>query len=59
MDDKPRKLNIEVTTRCNLECAMCMRRVWKEESGDMSLETFKALLPSLPEIETVTLEERP
>jgi MoaA/NifB/PqqE/SkfB family radical SAM enzyme len=51
MEDSPHKLNIEVTTRCNLECSMCVRQVWKEESGDMSLDTFKALLPALPEIE--------
>ena len=55
MDDKPRKLNIEVTTRCNLDCAMCMRRVWKEDTGDMSLETYKALLPVFPEIEAANV----
>ena len=53
MDDKPRKLNIEVTTRCNLECTMCIRRVWNGESGDMTLETFQALVPVFPEIETI------
>ena len=55
MDDKPRKLNIEVTTQCNLNCVICMRKVWKEESGDMSLETYKALLPVFPELETVNI----
>lgn len=55
MDDRPHKLNIEVTTRCNLECSTCMRRVWKEESGDMSLDTFKALLPVFPEIEAINI----
>ncbi len=55
MDDRPRKLNIEVTTRCNLHCTMCMRKVWKEESGDMSLETYEALLPSFPELEGVNI----
>ena len=50
-----RKLNIEVTTRCNLNCTMCMRQVWKEESGDMGLGTYEALLPVFPDVETVNL----
>ena len=55
MDDKPKKLNVEVTTRCNLNCAMCMRRVWREDWGDMSMETYRALLPVFPEIETINI----
>jgi putative metalloenzyme radical SAM/SPASM domain maturase len=55
MNDKLRKLNIEITTRCNLSCAMCVRKVWKEDSGDMSLQTYRALVPVFPEIETINL----
>ena len=55
MDDKPRKLNIEVTTRCNLNCIMCMRKVWKEDSGDMTMETYRALIPTFREIESVNI----
>ncbi len=55
MDDRPRKLNIEITTRCNLNCAMCMRNVWKEGSGDMSLDTYRALLPAFPELESANI----
>ncbi len=55
MDDKPRKLNIEVTTNCNLDCAMCMRKVWKEDKGDMTLETYEALLPAFSEVEAINL----
>ena len=55
MEDKPRKLNIEVTSRCNLNCDMCMRKVLMEESGDMSLQTYKALLPVFPELESVNV----
>ena len=55
MVDNPRKLNIEVTTRCNLSCAMCMRQVLNEESGDMGLETYQALLPVFSEIEMVNI----
>ncbi len=53
--DPPRKLNLEVTTRCNLECGMCVRKVWNEESGDMSLDTFKALLPVLPLLQNLNI----
>jgi putative metalloenzyme radical SAM/SPASM domain maturase len=55
MNDRLKKLNIEVTTRCNLSCAMCVRKVWREDSGDMSLQTFRALTPAFPEIETINL----
>lgn len=55
MDDNPRKLNIEVTTNCNLDCVMCMRKVWKEDSGGMTLETYKALLPAFSKIEAINL----
>lgn len=55
MDDNPRKLNIEVTTRCNLNCDMCMRKLWKEDGSDMTMETYRALLPIFPEIEAVNI----
>lgn len=55
MDDNPRKLNIEVTTRCNLNCAMCMRKLWEEDGSDMTMETYRALLPIFPEIEAVNI----
>ncbi len=47
--------NIEVTSRCNLNCDMCMRKVLMEESGDMSLETYKALLPVFPALESINV----
>jgi putative metalloenzyme radical SAM/SPASM domain maturase len=55
MEDKPKKLNIEASSRCNLNCDMCMRKVLLEETGDMSLETYKALLPVFPELESVNI----
>jgi putative metalloenzyme radical SAM/SPASM domain maturase len=55
MSDGLRRLNIEVTTRCNLNCSMCVRKVWREDSGDMSLQTYKALATVFPEIETINL----
>lgn len=55
MNDSSRKLNIEVTTRCNLNCAMCMKAVWKEDTGAMSVHTFRALVPILTEVESINL----
>jgi MoaA/NifB/PqqE/SkfB family radical SAM enzyme len=50
------KLYIEITTACNLDCQMCVRRIWDEPSGTMPLEVFRRLmdqvrmLPSSPTI---------
>jgi MoaA/NifB/PqqE/SkfB family radical SAM enzyme len=48
---------IELTTRCSLQCQMCIRREsdqWQEQ--DMPFEQFKKLLPHLREVESVALE---
>ncbi len=42
--DGPRKLHVEVTTRCNLACDMCLRNAWDESGGDMAAETFRVLV---------------
>lgn len=42
-----RKIYVEVTSRCNLNCRMCYRRSWKDGPGDMSMETFSSLLNQL------------
>ncbi|MBE0481625.1 MAG: radical SAM protein, partial [Dehalococcoidia bacterium] len=55
MDDRVRKLNIEITTRCNLNCPMCMRHALKEQTGDMSLDTYRALVPVFPQVESINL----
>lgn len=41
------KLYVEVTTRCNLNCQMCVRAAWQETQGTMSLATFSQLLDQL------------
>lgn len=46
-----RKLYLELTDRCNLNCAMCYRRSWSESIGDMAEDTFRSLLGSLPELQ--------
>lgn len=50
------KAYIEVTTGCNLNCAMCVRHVWKDVQGKMSSTTFQAVLDGLrafPELKRV------
>ncbi len=47
MNDPLTKLYIEVTTACNLDCIMCVRRVWRESQGTMPLATFAALMDQL------------
>jgi len=41
------KLYIEPTTACNLNCQMCVQRVWQETIGTMPLATFEALMVHL------------
>ena len=50
-----RKLYIEATTRCNLNCKMCFRNTWFDESiGDMSMEDFRKILDTMPRsVETI------
>lgn len=38
------KLYVEITTACNLDCIMCVRRVWHEPIGTMPYATFAALM---------------
>lgn len=48
---------IELTTRCPLRCAMCIRTAAKDwRSQDMTVEQFKKILPYLKDVETVILE---
>ena len=49
-DDSPRKVYIELTTDCNMDCAMCIRHSWDEPAGTMSPETFDAVLAQLKEL---------
>lgn len=45
--DSLTKLYVEITTACNLDCRMCVRRAWDEPTGSMPLETFRALMDQL------------
>lgn len=43
--DQIRKIYIEPTSRCNLNCKMCPRSTWTDESiGDMDDMLFKILM---------------
>lgn len=44
-----RKLYIEPTTRCNLNCKMCFRHTWFDEPiCDLSLEDYRHVLETMP-----------
>ncbi len=52
-----RRAYIEVTARCNLDCVMCVRHVWEDVPGEMSWETFEAVVEGLrafPHLRRVT-----
>lgn len=45
--DSLSKLYVEITTTCNLDCQMCMRRAWDEPIGLMSLDVFAGLMAQI------------
>ena len=50
-----RKLYIEPTTKCNLNCKMCFRHTWFDEPiCDLSLEDFRHVIDTMPSsVETI------
>ena len=55
--DLPRKLYVEPTSLCNLNCSICFRRGWIDETvGHMDLKVFDKLaceISSLPSVEEI------
>jgi putative metalloenzyme radical SAM/SPASM domain maturase len=53
----PSKLFVEVTTRCNLRCAMCVKESAGQaiRDGDMTRETFARLAPAFPHLDALVL----
>jgi putative metalloenzyme radical SAM/SPASM domain maturase len=53
----PSRLFVEVTSRCNLRCAMCVKHSGQaaQPEGDMRPETFAALYPQFPFLEALIL----
>lgn len=55
-DRRLRKVYLELSSRCNLDCPMCFRESWTEPQGDMDWELFLRLVSNLehfPHLETV------
>ena len=48
-----KKVNLELTDRCNLNCTMCYRQSWKEPPSDMTDEVLDKILDDLDKIETL------
>lgn len=51
-----RKLYIEPTTRCDLQCRTCIRNVWDDTEAEMPMDTFERVVNSLtdlPDLERV------
>lgn len=44
----PQQIEVEITTRCHLQCTICEHTYWNEPSADMSLEQFKNILNQFP-----------
>jgi MoaA/NifB/PqqE/SkfB family radical SAM enzyme len=42
-----KRVYVEITNKCNLNCATCMRNVWDVKYGGMSAETFNRILSGL------------
>lgn len=54
--DRPTKIYVEPTSRCNLSCVTCIRHSWDEPFGDMDWPTYEALIDGLkdfPEAKTI------
>ncbi|MBN1401802.1 MAG: radical SAM protein [Anaerolineae bacterium] len=53
---QPRCVFIEVTNRCNLRCATCVRTYYSQEQAtDLSLTAFRRLVVQFPELERAVL----
>ncbi len=53
----PSKLFLEVTTRCNLQCKMCVKQSTDSciASGDMSISTLERLKPAIAHMDEVII----
>lgn len=55
IESGPKKLYVEPTMKCNLNCKMCVRNVLSEKIGNMSLETYKRLLDVFSDLSLLNL----
>lgn len=52
-----RRIYLEVIGRCNLDCAICIHRAWRDQAGEMSPETFALVIEQLrafPDLRRIT-----
>lgn len=54
--DLPSKIDIEPTINCNFECVMCQRTYWTRRAPDMTLEQFRHVYASFPNLERVKIQ---
>src|SRR5512141_1545499 len=45
-----KRVYVEVTNKCNLNCSTCMRNVWDVQYGHMSMELFEQILANLDKV---------
>ncbi|MDH7499594.1 MAG: radical SAM protein [candidate division NC10 bacterium] len=48
-----RKIYLEPTNLCNLNCRICIRRSWADQQGMMEMATYGALMKQLPHLPTL------
>lgn len=55
--DHPSKLFVEVTTRCNLHCAMCVKQTAGgcSPEGDLPVPLFESMAPAFPRLQALVL----
>lgn len=46
----PQKAYVELTTACNLDCAMCLRRSFEDAGGEMARATFRRVVEQCGEL---------
>lgn len=52
-----RRIYLEVMGRCNLDCAICIHRAWRDQAGEMGSETFDLVIEQLrafPDLRRIT-----
>jgi MoaA/NifB/PqqE/SkfB family radical SAM enzyme len=51
----PKRAQIEITTRCNLDCPMCPRRRLGLKGADMDFGVFRGIIDGLSSVREITL----
>lgn len=57
LQDHPSRLFVEITSRCNLRCPMCVKQsgLGNTPDGDMAPAMFEALAPTWPHLQALVL----